>query len=178
MVVGRPSSAFGARARFAWDEANLYMSTEVSDKEITAADDLSRDFSGSDAVRLYVSSDLEAGAGSGPFRASDYVFIVTPTSLYQKPLKTIYGYGGYEHLDLDLTKVKVAARPTDAGYALEISIPWHELKIEPKSGLTLAVQVVAINASTQGPKTFAALAPVELSDLVSTAALAQTAILE
>lgn len=178
MTVQGTSTGFRAKSRLAYDDKNLYLSTEVSDKEITAADDLSRDFAGSDAVRLYISSDPVTGFGSGRFKATDYVFIVTPTSLYQKPLKTVYGYGGYEHLDLDLTKVKVAARPTESGYTLEMSVPWRELKIEPKPGLTLALQVVAINASTQGQKTFAALAPVTSTDLESTAALAQTAVLE
>jgi hypothetical protein len=135
----------GRWASFAWDASYLYFAALVNDESLEVQDDRSRDFAGSDRVVLLVTDDL-ATTGDR-LGGRDFAFIFTPDSLYRKPLKTVFGFGGPDHPEFDLRAVSVAAAATanPQGYALEGRLPWSALSLSPHPGLTLGVAVVAFD---------------------------------
>ncbi|MGE5509503.1 MAG: hypothetical protein ACM3RP_13620 [Chitinophagales bacterium] len=144
-----PSGALGS---LTWDQEALYLAVDAPDAHPTFADDTSRDFAGSDRVVLLVSTAPEASAErSDKLGERDYAFVFTPDSRYRRPLKTVYGFGGHEHVELDLRQVTVAARVTASRYQLEARIPWSLLGVTPAPGQTLRVAVLRFDATAGGP---------------------------
>lgn len=141
----------GEWATLAWDKSYLYLGVQVSDPSLEVADDRSRDFAGSDRVVLAVSTVPEAvPSAGGKLGEGDFAFVFTPDSVYRRPLKTVYSFGGYEHADLDLRLVGVAASVTADGYILEARVPWGVLGLEPKAGLPLGLEILAYDVRPAG----------------------------
>ncbi len=137
----------GQWAALAWDTAYLYLAADLIDGTREVNDDHSRDFAGSDRVVLLLSTaPVTPSAPAGErLGEQDFAFVLVPESLYQRPLKTLYGFGGFEHVELDLRQVTVAGGPTAQGYTLEARIPWAALGIDPQPGQALYLEVVAFD---------------------------------
>lgn len=142
----------GGWGALAWDPTALYVGLSVPDAKLQVDDDRTRDFSGSDRIVVLVGPSPSAGVGSGdgPLTERDFAFVLTPGSRYGRPLKTTYGFGGYEHVELDLRHVEVAASANQKGYTLEARIPWTLLGIRGEAGQTLRLEVLAMDADQAG----------------------------
>lgn len=135
-----------------WDESFLYLAVQVRDGTPDGGDDRTRDFAGSDRVVLLISSapsGLPATDGE-PLTERDFAFIFVPDSRYHRPLKSIYGFGGFEHVEFDLRQVALAAVPEVGGYSLEARVPWSSLKVAPSVGKSLGLQLLVYDAYRPG----------------------------
>lgn len=140
-------SAEASWGSFVWDSSALYAGLAVPDRQIQVDDDRTRDFSGSDRVVLLLGLSVAGPAPSGaPLGRHEFAFVLTPGSRYGRPLKTLYGFGGYEHVEADLRQVEVSVAAGPEGYTLEARIPWTILGFEAEAGKKLRVEVLAFDA--------------------------------
>ncbi|MGE5552615.1 MAG: sugar-binding protein [Betaproteobacteria bacterium] len=150
-VDGRLDEWSGRGSRWAvlaYDQLHLYLAVEVAGGRPKVDDDQSRDFAGSDRIVLLVSRDPDGEAGTNHLLGEeDFAFVFLPDSRYQRPLKTVYGFGGFEHVGLDLRQVAIAAVNTPGGYTLEVRIPWGCLGVTPHPGQLLGLEVVAFDVN-------------------------------
>jgi hypothetical protein len=149
--LGEWNLAPGAIGELAWDNDALYLAVDARDAHPIFSDDRSRDFSGSDRVVLLVATGAGASAETGKqLGEDDFAFVLAPDSLYHRPLKTIYGFGGYNHVEFDLRLVTVAAQVGASRYQLEARIPWSALKVTPAAGQQLSVSVLRFDVGPDG----------------------------
>lgn len=135
-------------ASLAWDEEYLYFAAQVRDASVEVSDDYSRDFRGSDRVLWVISRAIHAGSRSDPLGRDDFAFVFTPDSRYRRALKTVYGFGGFEHLEFDLRQVTVEGRRNPGMYTLEARVAWPALGLVPHAGLRLRTGFLALEAGS------------------------------
>ena len=143
------SGSLKASSKVRWDNNNLYFQIDVQDS--TRADgysNINRDFSNIDHVVICIDSLGNAHKEDRVLPSKDdYVFIVTPQNAFGDPMITTYGYGGYEHLSLNLRQVRVTADIRNNGYQLSIALPWSILERQPMPhsfiGLSISVRDVS-----------------------------------
>ena len=113
---------FGAIARILHDGANLYLGLSVTDDDLSADDITSRDYVNSDYIRLYLSARPPALRTSETLTGDDLVLAINPLAA-GGPVKSAIGYGYATRAVADMSEIRVAARPTPAGYEAEVAVP-------------------------------------------------------
>jgi hypothetical protein len=145
------------RAWMGWDANNLYVAADVIDDKHVQQDTGENIYRG-DNVMLLLQPDLNSGRyfqiGLSPGSLSDSGDILSrlPPEAWVWQPPYVQGAG-----------ITVAAVKTAKGYTIEGAIPWSFLKIQPKSGGSVGVDVCASDADAAGAglQTMASLKPGE-----------------
>jgi hypothetical protein len=137
LTPNRPQRAvledLDGRVALGWDERGLLVLALVTDEQIVEAEQEGSLWDG-DGMELFLAPALGAG---------DRVqFAVAPgiSPAYLAPRWHMYDYRQAAALKGLPGEPTVAARPTAAGYALEVIVPWGPLGIEAGQGRVVAFQ--------------------------------------
>lgn len=136
----------------AWDDENFYFIAQVVDDLIFCDDLLSRDYFGSDYLRVYICLEQGAGFGKG-----DYAFSIIPKGPGGKPAFKLVPYGVYDYEDFPFEQVKLASKVTSSGYVIEMSVPWTALEFQPKPGNVYGFQIIGGDSDKSGSRNHEAL---------------------
>ena len=132
----RPTRNFDARARLGWDKRGLLVLMIIKDDvpiEFPWRDHLLR----GDAVEIFLADRV----GS----PNQYEVIVSPGAVPQYPDLRHYVYDKRVQAKAPVT-FSSAAQTFDAGYVIEMRLPWTNLEIRPAEGSQFAFQMYAIDA--------------------------------
>lgn len=164
----RPGWAF-----LSWDPTYLYLGVQVEGEEPNGGDDRDRDFRGGDRVVLVLGSEPLSGleAENRLLGEREFAFIFAPDAPAGKALKTLFGFGGAEHIEFDLRQVAVAAISSAAGYALEARLPWSALGVLPSPGVALAAEVLVFDVRQGKPPAVSTLSGGRYSGSIGTGVL-------
>lgn len=138
-----------AVAYLAWSDEALWFAIRVLDDAVHVGDTASRDFVGSDYVRLYLDTRGDGGSKLG---LDDYCFVFTAPAGGDAPRKTVCPYeDGHEHSPEVIGAVRVAGRSLKDGYTLEAAIPFAALgQFQPRTSSKCGVQIVVGDSDSPG----------------------------
>jgi hypothetical protein len=129
----------------AWDDRNLYLALDMRDNEMLNKRPRPKLYQ-QDGIELFVSThprEQDAGYGKG-----DYQMFITPTSGEDKPIAALLTdrEGGVME---DLKDPKFYAGKKQAGWMIELAIPWSTFgDFKPTVGAKLALEVRVNDADT------------------------------
>lgn len=129
----------------AWDEKNLYLALDMRDNEMLNKRPRPKLYQ-QDSIELFVSTeprDQNSGYGQG-----DFQMFITPTSGEDKPIAAVLTDRESGQMR-DLNDPKFYAGKKNAGWMIEIAIPWSEFgNYVPKAGAKIALEVRVNDADT------------------------------
>jgi hypothetical protein len=120
------SADLGANFRAMWDADNLYVLVKVTDESLRNDSD---EFWQDDSVEVFIDADNSKSAEYGD---NDFQY-------YFEWAETNPGMGESKHSRTD--GVEFAMRRMEAGYRMEIKIPWSTLGVRPSMGATIGLDV-------------------------------------
>ena len=123
------------KAWMAYDESNLYVYIEVTDKVVTPKDKVTGDYQ-SDSPEVYVNFSGKEG------KIAD---INAGQITWGPEFKAVVGGGKYQAANKD--KIKTAYEYTDYGYTVEMALPFDSFEV--KEGATLGFSI-GINDDNNG----------------------------
>ncbi len=120
------SDDLGCKARFLWDEDNLYGLFEITD------DNLNNGFSDeqnyhNDGIELYIDAD---NSKSGSYDDNDFLY----RFMWQVN-------SPYESKHSATQQVTVGQKDTDNGYVIETAIPWQTLGVSVQEGAIIGIDL-------------------------------------
>jgi len=121
-----------------WDDDNLYVLVQVTDGTRVEGD--SDAPWSDDSVELYLDVDNDAGSSYD----NDYQLGLRPGD--EDSITTGY------HSNEDTTGMEVATQNTDAGYDMEVKLPWSTLGATPSSGHVMGIDVHVNDDDTEGDR--------------------------
>jgi hypothetical protein len=126
--LGDQSGAFAA----AWDSSNLYLAIRVSDDVFVQTQVAETLFRG-DSVELLVDADLSGDFSSVELSGDDYQLGLSPGANRATPEAYLWFPAGKTGRPAG---VVVAAQPAsdNAGFVLEVAVPWSLLGVTPAAG--------------------------------------------
>jgi hypothetical protein len=129
----------------AWDDQNLYFALDMRDNEMLNKRPRPKLYQ-QDSIELFVSTEpREQNSGYGK---GDFQMFITPTSGEDKPIAALLTdrEGG---VLADLKDPKFYAGKKNAGWIVELAIPWSTFgDFKPKAGAKLALEVRVNDADT------------------------------
>lgn len=129
----------------AWDDQNLYFALDMRDNEMLNKRPRPKLYQ-QDSIELFVSTEpREQNSGYGK---NDFQMFITPTSGEDKPIAAVLTdrEGG---VMTDLKDPKFYAGKKNAGWIVEVAIPWSTFGgFKPKAGAKLALEVRVNDADT------------------------------
>jgi hypothetical protein len=128
VIYGSPSNDedFSASYKAVWDEKNLYLLVDVTDENLKNDSD---DFYLDDCVEVFVDAD---NSKSGSYGDNDYQF-------HFGWAEANPSMGESQHNQTE--GVEFAVGRADAGYRIEIKLPWSTLGVEPSAGKKIGLDV-------------------------------------
>jgi hypothetical protein len=108
----------------AWDEAALYVLFRVTD-DVVWQERQGDDLWAGDHIEMWLDVDLEGDYTEAVNSQDDIQFGFSPGNFGALPPEVHVWTPAIERTEL--AAVQVAARKTDAGYTLEVAIPWGDL---------------------------------------------------
>jgi hypothetical protein len=128
-----------------WDEKNLYIAVAMRDNEMLNTRPLNKIYQ-QDSIELFISTEpRENNPGYGP---NDYQFMITPTSMLNKPLRVKITDREAGKM-ADVAGDRFFATKTNDGWNIEFAIPWSEMPgFTPKNDSKIAQVIVVKNSGT------------------------------
>ena len=127
-----------------WDDEALYIAEVRRDDKLQFMDSMSRDFSGSDSLRICLSRSPEGAAlGEG-----DAVIAILPEGERDLPMVRVCTYDAELPPGLDAKDIRVAPTLFAGGWILEARVPFSGLGVEPRQGTTLGFQLIVTDSDT------------------------------
>lgn len=120
-----------------WDESALYFGIQVSDERHVQENTAQFSYYG-DGIEIQLDTDRDGDLGPS-VNQDDFQFVVSPGDFGGRPAGSWRFRGDDAGLlsDAPGSGVRVASRQREGGYTLEFAIPWSDLEMVPRSGLTL-----------------------------------------
>lgn len=127
-----------------WDNTALYIAEVRRDDKLLFMDSMSRDFSGSDSLRICLSRSPQAQAlGQG-----DAVIAILPEGEQDQPMVRVLTYDAELTPELSPADVHVAPSLFAGGWVMEVRVPFSGLGVEPRAGTTLGFQLIVTDSDT------------------------------
>ena len=121
-----------ARAMVAWDENYLYIATRVRDEEYVQNARTRELFKG-DSLEVLIDTNLQSDYYTRSLSPDDFQLGISPGS--PGPGDDPEAYLWYPSaIEGRRTEVKIGAESVDAGYYVEVAIPWDVFEIDPEEG--------------------------------------------
>jgi len=138
----------------AWRQEALFVACEVTDDAVHQAQTGESLWKG-DHLELYLDVKPDLEPDRAEFGAGQFQLVLSPGNFRQtgdpltdtRPEAFIYRPAGTPAGD-----VRVAARKTAAGYAIEAAIPWELLGLQPVAGAGLAMEVGLSDTDSAEPR--------------------------
>lgn len=119
--IGTAQYGVGIQVYTAYDEKNLYLGFYVTDPFLTFEDDYSKNFSGSDHLRIYLKVDKW-------LEKAPLILDLLPTSKIKEPLLKVSG------LSWRSSAFQLKSALQKEGYFLKLAVSLQELKLLPLPG--------------------------------------------
>lgn len=136
VVYGRnnrsDASDLSARFKIGWDWNYLYLAVQVTDETYVQEASGADIFLG-DSLELLMDINLAGDFSSEGLSSDDYQLGISGQDLVKDDGEAYLWYP--EGSAGSKSRVHIQARPTDAGYRMEVAIPWGVLGINPASGM-------------------------------------------
>jgi len=136
----RQAENFDQALRVGWNDQGLLVLVEVTDDVAFEARSASQLWTG-DAFGMLVTGKIGG--------RESYHLVVSPgtDAKFPKPRIRLYDYRKDRRVKLAST---VMCRKTEDGYVAEVLLPWKNLKIKPKAGLQVGLQMFLSDADGKG----------------------------
>jgi hypothetical protein len=134
-----------------WDANYLYLAGEVIERKVIQDQTGEKIYDGAH-LELYLDTKYAAGV-KGNFGEGQFQIGFSPGNLLKSgdPLADIPPEAFIWHpVGLSPEGIRVAAVKTEKGYNIEGAIPWKLLKVQPKQGMTLGLDLCISGTDTPG----------------------------
>jgi hypothetical protein len=121
-----------ARAMFAWDENYLYIATRVRDDKYVQNARTREIFKG-DSLEILIDTRLQADYYTRTLSPDDFQLGISPGSPGIGENPEAYLWYPTE-IEGRRREVRIGAESVDAGYYIEVAIPWDVFEVEPDEG--------------------------------------------
>lgn len=146
----RPTSDLDARFRVGWSDEGLLLLFDVRD-------DLFLEHPSKDTLWQRDSVEIYAADDRGGTEMVQVVVAPGMTNAHEEARWHVHDHRQNEELKETAYQPRVARTKTDAGYVLEVRMPWEGLGVEPKLGRRLGLQVLANDLDDPEARVFNAL---------------------
>jgi hypothetical protein len=135
VVFGRDEwsggSDLSASYRIAWDAQTLYVAVEVTDDKLVQ-EATGRSLFKGDSVELLLDTELEADFSSAQLSDDDYQVGFSPGDFNDGDPEAYRWFP--RNVEGSLGSPQIASQTLAAGYALEFSLPWASVGLDPGAG--------------------------------------------